>query len=437
MNAQIPLEVEKTLHKLEGAGYQALLVGGCVRDLVMGASPKDWDLATSATPVEIMATLGGGELVGSSQAYPVVYYRGAQIATYRKDGINRKDAEGIKVGATLEEDAQRRDLTINALYMTLSGEVLDPTGMGLDDIGARVIRMVGNPANRIEEDPIRVMRAVKFLARLGHTANWKIEAATRAAINAYPLDVPPERYRDELIPMLLHPSRSHALTALTNLGLLAGYLEELAPLITCEHENPYHQEGSVWNHTIMVIRELPEVVTVELVMAALLHDIGKPSTKNGSKYHGHAEVGAEMAEKVCKRLRLSNTQTRGIVWLIKHHMIAHNLDLVRLSKRVAMVRESGDLMVDLVELQKADHYGRSPRPEPGTTVEVEEAAREAIMVAARKSLKAIGIDGLLVMERTGLPPGKELGAIMKNLQELMDDNPDATADELLSLACPI
>lgn len=168
----------EVLAALQAAGHEAYIVGGAVRDLLLGKEPKDYDVATSALPAEVLAIFPEGKMIDAAQAYPVVLINGMEVATFRADGKDRTDLSGMKVGATIHDDANRRDFTFNALYMARDGSIVDPTGLGLSDLREGIVRFVGNPAERLQEDPLRALRAVRFAARFGFT----LEEGTKQAL---------------------------------------------------------------------------------------------------------------------------------------------------------------------------------------------------------------------------------------------------------------
>lgn len=429
--------MNEILHTLNAAGHQAYYVGGYVRDTLLGGTPHDRDVATSATPAEVLALFPGAKPVNAAQAYPVVIVDGAQVATFRNDapGALRRDLGAITTGATLEEDAERRDFTVNALYMDADGRVLDPTGRGLDDLRERLLRFVGNERRRINEDPIRIPRAIKFAARLGfRLAAYSGDAISGALRDG--IEWVPERVMPELTAMLCHASRLRAVVLLDYWDLLGNLLPEVDDLRRCEHDSPYHQEGSVFRHTLMVVDALPKVeVSPALAWAALLHDIGKPSCKTphpgGAKFCGHARVGSRMVrEVVAPRLRWPNDLRDDVEWLVGHHMAAHGLHEMRRGK-LATRYAHHPLTDDLLHLQRADNLGRIPAKED--TRQAEAVARCREEVPRGRTLRDVGIDGHLLMARFNLEPGFILGQMKADLEELMAEHPGAGGEELLGM----
>lgn len=418
------------LETLNAAGHQALWVGGYVRDTLLGLAPVDRDVATSATPEEVLALFP--HAVNAAQAYPVVIVDGMQVATFRSDapGAARRDLTSITTGATLEEDAARRDFTVNALYMDAAGNVLDPTGRGLEDLEHKRLRFVGGERQRISEDPIRILRAVKFAARLGFSITaYSLQAILDAVREG--VEWVPERILPELTAMLVHPTRRSAVERLRYIGLLQQLLPWVAALEECEHESPYHQEGDVLEHTLMVLGHLPAEVSPALAWAALLHDIGKPATKDGGKFPGHAKHGARLVrEEVAPALRWPSDLRDDVCWLVGHHMAAHGLHDMRRGK-LATRYAHHPLTDDLLTLQRADNLGRIPQKHDARQAEAVARCREA--VPRGRTLRDVGIDGRVLMERFGLTPGPIVGRYRAALEELMAEHPEMGGEGLLAL----
>lgn len=337
--------------RLREGGHQAFFAGGCVRDLLLGYEPQDFDVATSATPELVEAAFSRTEAVGAHFGVVLVIESqratvngeterlATEVATFRYDGAytDGRRPDAVRYSTSPEEDVQRRDFTVNGLLLDPlrfeAGEpletcVLDFVG-GCADLHAGVLRAIGDPARRFAEDKLRTLRAVRFAARLG----FAIEPATLTAIRAVAPEVPPqvspERVREELTRILTegHPRRGFEL--LDETGLLAVLLPEIERMKGCEQPPAYHPEGDVWVHTLMLLDHLQAGASGTLAWGMLLHDVGKPSTytppdpdKPGDRirFNGHAEIGVAMARSLLHRLRFSNEDAEQILALIKHHM---------------------------------------------------------------------------------------------------------------------
>lgn len=307
-------------------GHTALWVGGCVRDRLLQLPLKDIDIATDARPESLTSILEGVRLVGAQFGVALVPWQGHwfEVATFRRDGryVDLRRPESVTFG-TLEDDARRRDFTINALYYDpVDDRVIDLVG-GRDDLAARRLRTVGDPAERFAEDALRLLRAVRFAARLGFAIDpltWAslCDRAPTAAVLA------PERVRDELTAMLAGPAPGRALRLLDDAGLLAVVLPEVLALKGCGQSPDWHPEGDVFVHTLLALDHL-EPRTRLVAWGTLLHDIAKPATRQQGPdgrvtFYGHERVGAEMAEAICTRLRFSTDDTQHIAALVARHM---------------------------------------------------------------------------------------------------------------------
>ena len=310
---------------LRSRGFQALLVGGCVRDLLLNRPPQDWDVATDATPDQILSLFPNSNLVGAQFGVVLVREEAAQVevATFRSDGVyedGRRPAN-VRFEKSPIEDAARRDFTINALFLDpANGEILDFVG-GREDLRRQVIRAIGDPEARFREDHLRLLRAVRFAARLG----FRIEPATFHAIHRLAPEVrtvAPERVRDELTRILTEGAASRGFELLDAGGLLDQVLPEISAMKGVEQPPEFHPEGDVWVHTLLLIEKLDRP-TPTLAWGALLHDAGKPSTFQRAdriRFNGHVEAGVEVARHLLNRLRFSRDDADQILALIANHM---------------------------------------------------------------------------------------------------------------------
>jgi poly(A) polymerase len=329
-------------------GYQALLVGGCVRDLLLGREPADYDVTTDATPEQVMTLFPESITVGAQFGVILVPRDGlkVEVATFRSD-VGYSDGrhpDSVVYSKTPQEDVQRRDFTINGLLMRHdSGEVLDYVG-GQADLEARVIRAIGEPDRRFTEDKLRMMRAVRFAARFG----FEIEAETFRAMRLHVAEihqVSPERLREELTKMLTEGAARRAFELLDDTWLLQQVLPEIGAMKGVEQPPQYHPEGDVWIHTLMMLEGLPAGASSTLAWGVLLHDVGKPPTFQSAaetgdriRFNNHVEVGARMAEAICKRLRFSNEDTEQILALVDNHMKFGAVEGMRASTLKKFVR---------------------------------------------------------------------------------------------------
>jgi len=320
--------------RLRSQGYQALLVGGCVRDLLLGNTPKDYDVATDARPEEITAIFPRSGLVGAQ--FGVVLVRSdeamVEVATFRSDleYVDGRRPEGVHFETSARADAMRRDFTINGLFLDpITGEKLDYVG-GIRDLEAGLIRAIGDPRVRFQEDHLRLLRAVRFAARL----RFNIEESTMAAMQEMAgaiRRVAAERVRDELVRILTEGGARYGFELLDASGLLREILPEVAAMQGVEQPPEFHPEGDVWTHTLMMLDGL-EQPTPELAMGVLLHDVGKPATfrmADRIRFDGHVEAGVELARGILTRLRFPGHEAEQILALIANHMKFKDVERMR------------------------------------------------------------------------------------------------------------
>jgi poly(A) polymerase len=334
--------------KLCEAGYQAFLVGGCVRDILLGHEPADYDVCTDATPEQVLrifprsltvgAKFGVVIVVEDSQVDALPAGAGSasdrvapiqvEVATFRSD-IGYSDGrhpDSVVLAKSPEQDVKRRDFTINALLMNPeTNEVLDFVG-GREDLRAGIIRAIGDPVERFREDKLRMVRAVRFASRL----HYEIEPKTFRAIQDLAPEigqVSPERLRDELTKLLTEGAARRAFELLDETKLLPQLLPEIARMKGVEQPPQFHPEGDVWIHTLLMLEKLPAGCSPTLAWGVLLHDVGKPATFTPAsgpdgriRFDRHAEVGTRMAEEICRRFRFSNDDTEQIAALVASHM---------------------------------------------------------------------------------------------------------------------
>jgi len=329
-------------------GYQALLVGGCVRDLLLGREPADYDVTTDGTPEEVVKLFPESVAVGAQFGVILIPRDGrkVEVATFRSD-VGYSDGrhpDSVVYSKTPQEDVQRRDFTINGLLMRHdTAEVLDYVG-GQADLTAKIVRAIGEPDRRFTEDKLRMMRAVRFAARFG----FEIETETFRAIRRHVAEihqVSPERLRDELTKMLTEGAARQAFELLDKTWLLQQVLPEIGAMKGVEQPPQYHPEGDVWIHTRMMLEGLPKDASPTLAWGVLLHDVGKPPTFQSAaetgdriRFNNHVEVGVRMAEAICRRLRFSNEETEQIVALVDNHMKFGAVEEMRASTLKKFVR---------------------------------------------------------------------------------------------------
>jgi putative nucleotidyltransferase with HDIG domain len=313
--------------RLRAAGYLAYFVGGCVRDLLLGRSPKDFDVATSAPPDQVLTLFEKTFAVGAHFGVVLVCSGEivTEVATFRSDGAysDGRRPDAVQFSTSPEEDVKRRDFTINGMMLDpADNSVLDFVG-GMQDLEAGLIRAIGEPAERFTEDKLRLLRGVRFAARFA----FELEPSTASAMEqlAPAVDqVSRERVREELTRMLTEGHARRAFELLDATGLLVQVLPEVVKMKGVVQPPQYHPEGDVWVHTLLLLDGLPAGCPMALAWAALLHDVGKPATfrvaPDRIRFDGHVDVGVRIAEEICRRLRFANYETEQILSLIANHM---------------------------------------------------------------------------------------------------------------------
>jgi len=356
MDEKLRKNAEGIVRTLTEKGYKAYFAGGCVRDMIMGIEPKDYDITTNAKPEEIKRLFKRTILVGAKFGVIVVVKDGInyEVATFRSE-IGYKDGRHPdKVIFTDEkEDVKRRDFTINGLlFDPLKNRIIDYVG-GKDDINNKIIRTIGNPFERFNEDKLRMMRAVRLAVGFG----FDIEENTFNAVKCEGFEISEiskERIRDELVKILTEGAAGRGIKLLDKAGMLKVILPEIADMKGVEQPKDFHPEGDVFTHTVLML-DLMENPSVELAMGALLHDVGKPKTfevKDRIRFNEHTNVGIKLANDICKRLRFTNKEIEHILNLIKNHLKFK--DVINMKKSTLKRFLSMDKFEEHLELHRLD-----------------------------------------------------------------------------------
>jgi poly(A) polymerase len=348
--------------RLRESAHIAYFAGGCVRDIVRGQTPKDFDIATDAKPENVQKLFPRTYAVGAHFGVILVVENGFQfeVATFRSDEayIDGRHPSAVHFSSP-EEDAKRRDFTINGMfYDPVAEEVIDFVG-GRADIAARLLRAIGDPAQRFAEDRLRMLRAVRLATVLDYQIDkqtWDALLANAASIN----EISAERIRDELIRIFLWPSRTRGWDLLDSSGLMRAILPEIEAMKGCKQPEQFHPEGDVFKHTRLMLQFLPEKVSVPLVFSVLLHDVAKPRTATVDetgriRFSGHDRIGAEMTEEIMRRLRFSGAEIDATVEMVRQHMVFKDVPKMREAKlKRFMARPTFD---DELELHRVDCEG--------------------------------------------------------------------------------
>ncbi len=419
----IPEPVLFLTKKIKRAGHQVFVVGGAVRDIHLGRPVMDWDLATSASVETIQNIFGDSSQYTLQHATVAVMVKGRpyEITPFRGQTN------------TLEEDLSKRDLTINAMALdSETGTLFDPHN-GCGDLRNKVIRAVNNPGDRFQEDPLRLMRAIRFGAQL----NYKIHTDTLSAISiSAPLlsTIAPERIRDELLKILMVQKPSGAFNTLSRTGLLKTFMPELLEG-RLKRQNRYHRY-TILKHILKTVDHVkPDPL---LRVTALLHDIAKPRIRKkieGTwRFHGHEKASALLAEEIMKRLKFSNRIIREATHLIKNHLIGYNSGWSDAAVRRLIKRVGPDFIEDLVTFRKADilaHGKKKSNQE--LLLQLDGRIQDQLASSPPIHVSDLAMDGNAVMMLTGLSPGPAVGKILAELAEKIIEDPRLNRQESLEI----
>ena len=426
-SVSIPSDVAYLMRKLHDAGYQAYAVGGCIRDTLMNKQPDDWDICTSALPQQTLDVLQLPNIIenGLKHGTVTVRWHGAnyEITTFRTEGayIDNRRPSYVTFVSDVKEDLRRRDFTINALAYNEEEGLLDFFD-GIDDIRHGIIRCVGNPDERFQEDGLRIMRALRFAARFG----FQIEKETAAAIhrNAALLNnISAERIQTELNKMLLGDGVEAVLSEFAD--IIAIVIPEIQPMFGFDSGNPCDTCYDVWQHTVKVIADTPKEKTLRL--AALLHDIGKPNTftadsENADLFYGHQEEGERLSEIILRRLKYDNHTIAQVKALVRLH--DYHPELTEKAVRRFLNQTGEELLPLLIALQKADCYAKGvPAAQEMTAYfdRLQRLCEKEMCTSTAYTLKMLAVNGNDLMA-LGIR-GREVGNILQQLLEgVMDGN---------------
>ena len=448
----IPGEVAWVTETLEKGGFEAYLVGGCVRDLVRGVAPKDWDVATNAIPADILSLFphahydneyGTVRVVNDETEDPTL--KVVEVTTYRLEAeySDGRRPDNVSFSTNLHDDLQRRDFTMNALAAKVSHEtqksvihetIVDLYG-GLDDLKDKTIKTVGNPDERFNEDALRLMRAVRFSAELGFMINSETEKALLNSSHKIK-NIALERVGEEFRRIIMSPEPQRGLETLRKTGILEHIIPELLEGIGID-QNQAHSY-TVWEHLMRSLQAAADKNwSLELRLAALFHDISKPYTRRKSAekgdwtFHGHEVVGSRVTKNVLERLKYPKKTIETVTKLVRWHMFFSDPDQITLSAVRRMIRNVGEELIwDLMNLRIADRVGTGrPKEQPYRFRKyksmIEEALRDPVTVGMLK------IDGERIMEITQSHPGPHIGYILHALLEEVLDDPSKNTPEYL------
>lgn len=437
MKILIPKYINTIIERLTNNGYRAYLVGGCVRDAFLNRQANDYDITSSATPKEIVKLFSEFKTVEVGKEFGTIIIiqdeGGVEVTTFRQDNIYKDGRRPSSVTFTddLRKDLERRDFTINSMAYNEKEGLIDPFD-GLKDLKNKLIKTVGNPIERLSEDYLRILRAVRFACQL----DFLIDIETSNACSELSSNlgkISTERIRDELFKILLSDKPSRGFLLMREMGILKQVIPELMPAIGFDQRNPHH-DRSVFQHTLKVIDNTPKILNVRL--AALLHDIGKPYTftvddKGIGHFYGHDKASVKIGREILVRLNCSCELIERTLILIKEHMV-HHPDLKRKGLKRQLQRVGQDEMENLIDLQIADRLSKRGTKDI-TNLELKRREVRAILEANEPfSRKHLAINGGDLIE-IGYKQGKTIGGILDFLLNTVIDDPSLNTKKKLKV----
>ena len=451
--ARIPDEVIALCRRLTDAGHEAHLVGGGIRDLLLGRPPADFDVATSAHPEQVVALFGATFAIPTGLQHgtvtvlvgPATARLPVEVTTFRGEGayLDGRRPSSVTYVSSLQEDLSRRDFTMNAVgYDPLRDLLTDPFD-GFGDLSRQLVRAVGDPVQRFREDGLRPMRAVRQATQLGFTIDPPTLAAVGATLDVF-RKVSAERVRDELLKLLSAPVPSHGIELMRTTGLLAEVIPELLESVGVT-QNRFHK-FDVYRHTLSVVDHTTgDAETLALVrLGALLHDVGKPRARQPREgapgeysFFKHEYVGAEMADAIARRLKLSVADRARVVAMVTNHMFFYSPDWSDGTVRRFVRRVGSDVLPALFALREGDIAGRGFGEDPD--VELGELRRRIAEVATEDAalrVTDLAINGQDVMRILGVGPGRMIGVVLERLLERVLDDPALTDRPQLEALVP-
>ena len=417
--------------KLQEKGHIAYLAGGCVRDMLRGETPKDYDIATSALPEEITSIFTKTREVGVHFGVVIVIVNNQafDVATFRNDGSYKDGRHPEEVTfSTPQDDTARRDFTVNGIFFDPISEKYIDFVEGKSDIDKKVIRAIGEPNLRFQEDHLRLLRAIRFAARF----DYEIEAETWNSIksNASGISkISKERIRDELTKILLNENRVLGFDLLVESGLMEHIIPQILQLKGCEQPPQFHPEGDVFVHTRLMLSLLKDAPSIELVLSVLLHDIGKPATYSFDeeadriRFNGHDKLGAEMSEQILRDLKFSNSIIEDVVQMVANHMTFKDVQKMRQSKLKRFMSRS--TFNDEIELHRVDCLGSW-----GGLDNYDFLNKKMVEFANEPIIPQPLLTGKDLIE-LGWSPGPDLGQTLNSVQDMQLEGKLNSKDEAL------
>ncbi|NCD01219.1 HD domain-containing protein [bacterium] len=434
----LPGYVTKILTKLNEAGFEAYVVGGCVRDILMKKKPNDWDITTNAKPEEILKIFDDAKYENDFGTVLVIERNGdeiidvVEVTTYRSESgyTDKRRPDNVNFETKLDKDLERRDLTVNALAMDKEENIIDLFG-GVKDIKKKVLRAVGEPSERFKEDALRMLRVVRLSAAL----DFEIEPKTERAINKLASNIKfisKERIRDELIKMLKTDKAHVAILNLQTNRLLQYIIPELEAGVGVKQN--HHHIYTVFEHSWRSLKECPNK-DWQVKLAALLHDVGKPKSKKiidgQTTFYNHEYIGAKMVDKILTRLKFKNEDRERIVNLIKNHMFYYNVGEVTAASVRRLIQKVGkENLEDLIDIRIADRLGSgTPKGKPYKIRHLQYMMKKVQNDPV--SVKMLKVNGDILMKELKIDPGPKIGTILDILLFKVLEDPKLNTEEKL------
>ena len=442
MYIELPEKVKRIINTIQSAGYEAYAVGGCIRDSILGRTPDDWDITTSAQPMQVKALFGHTIDTGIVHGTVTVMLEkeGFEVTTYRIDGKyeDGRHPKEVIFTPSLEEDLKRRDFTINAMAYNEKEGMIDLFG-GREDMRAGKIRCVGDAAQRFSEDALRIMRAVRFSAQLG----YQIEQNTAEAIKLLApslTKISVERIQTELVKLVTSPNPDFLRTAY-RYGVTKVILPEFDRAMETEQNNPHHCYN-VGEHILHSMKAAPPDKTLRLTM--LFHDLGKAETKTTDAqrldhFHGHAAVSRQMAQDILERLRFDNDTIRKVTRLVLYHDYGNGVDPADSAVRRGIFKIGEDLFPLFLMVRQADLDAQSVYRKKEKQKNLDGWKTKYHEIQARQdcvSLKTLAVNGSDLIQ-SGMKPGREIGETLENLLQIVLENQDLNRKETLLTFLPL
>lgn len=444
MQYSIPEVVLSVYHTLKNAKHDVFLVGGCVRDMLLEKTVKDWDMTTNATPEEILKVFPNGfyDNQFGTVGIPITMndeQKVVEITTFRteRNYTDSRHPGVVAWGKTIEEDLQRRDFTINAIALAISDgtqTIVDPYN-GQQDLEKRMVKAVGNPNERFKEDALRLMRAIRFATQLSFVIEENTWTAIQNDAQLLPL-ISAERVRDELIKILASSYPYEGIMLLKNANLLQYILPELLEGIGVSQERPgRHHTTDVFTHNLMSLKLTPATDPI-VRFATLIHDIGKPRVESKDEqglviFYNHEIAGAQLAYEICNRLHFSKKDRRKIVTLIRWHMFTVDEHITDSAVRRFIRRIGTDNVKDMIDLRIGDRLGSGTQTAESWRLKLFKERIEKELAPGPFSINDLAIDGNDIMKELNLKPSKQIGELLQQLFEEVDENLELNTKEYL------